>query len=88
MKLALRTELRRNVGERRARVLANAGNRCQADNDNKRQHDRVFDRGWSVFALQKSLQLQGEILHLDNPPTGVSVVPSKNMKTTVPQVTS
>ena len=80
-KLARRTELASNVGKRRASVLANARNSGQADNDNERQHNRVFNSSWSVFAIQKALQLQGEILHLDNPPTGFSVVPSINMKT-------
>ncbi len=54
-KLARGTELVCNVGERCACVLSDAGNSCQAHNDNERQHNRVFNRGWSVFALQKTL---------------------------------
>ena len=72
-KLASSTKLSCNVGESCAGVLADACNSSQANNDNKRQHDRVFNSGRSVFALQKALQLHGEIFHLDNPPTGGSI---------------
>lgn len=61
--LASCTKLISNVSKSRACVLADAGNSCQANNDNERQHNRVFNCGWSVFALQKTLQLHGEILH-------------------------
>ena len=61
--LACSTKLSRNVRKRATCILADAGNSRQANDDNERKHDRILDSGWSIFTLQKTLQLQGEIFH-------------------------
>jgi len=73
-KLTARAELGRNAIESCGCVLADALNSSQANNDDERQHNRVLNRSWSVFALQKTLQFHGEIFHVGNPPTGSPVV--------------
>lgn len=62
-KLARCSELVCNVVKRRTCILADAGDSSQANNDNEGQHNSVFNRCWSVFTLQKTLDLHGEILH-------------------------
>lgn len=57
------SELVRYIGERRRSVGSDRRNCSDADNDDQGQHNRVFNSGWAIFTLQKSLQLQGEILH-------------------------
>ena len=73
-KLAARAELGCNAIESCGCVLADALYSSQANNDDERQHNRVLNRSWSVFALQKTLQFHGEIFHVGNPPTGSPVI--------------
>lgn len=83
-KLARCSELVCNVVKRWACVLADAGNSSQANNDNEGQHNGVLNRCWSIFTLQETFDLHGEILHF-YPPTGISVLPNVNNKKLIPQ---
>ena len=62
-KLARSRKLVSTVIKRGTRVLAEAGNSGQANNDNEGQHNSVFNSCWSIFTLQETLHLHGETLH-------------------------
>lgn len=58
------SELVCNAVEGRGSTCSNRRDGGDANDDNQGEHNRVFNSGWAIFALQKTLQLQCEILHL------------------------
>jgi hypothetical protein len=56
-----------NVLERFISGCTDSGDSSQANHNDQRQHNGVFNRSWSVLRSEETLYLQGEILHSNSP---------------------
>src|SRR5579871_4586642 len=58
-----RADLLADGGEGAVGVLAQRGDRGEADHDDQSQHDRVLDGRWAIFTLNEIHNRFGELTH-------------------------